>query len=323
MRTTPALRHVEATTVEAASGRVDEATPDGRGPVHGCARGPGRLGMMVGKARFATTAAMLALVLGGCMGRGAGDVTGSIGQPGQAMTEAQWRAEADTWRPRFDANQADRTAALRYARALRALGQHAQGVAVLQQAILRNPQDQEMLGAYGRLLMDNGQLKQAQEVLARAHAPERPDWRILSAQGAVADQLGDHAGAQNYYEAALRIAPGEPTVLSNLGLSYALSRRLPDAERVLREASQHPRADARVRQNLVLVLGLQGRFAEAETLARKDLSQAEAEAVLSQLRQMVSQPNSWTMLRQGEQGGRTRPGQRAPSAGRGTIAPRG
>jgi Flp pilus assembly protein TadD len=271
--------------------------------------------MNVGRGiRFATAAAVLALVLGGCMGRGgAGDVTGSIGQPQQPMTEAQWRAEVEAWRPRFDANPSDRAAALRYARALRGLGQHAQGVAVLQQAILRNPQDREMLGAYGRLLMDNGQLKQAQDVLARAHTPERPDWRILSAQGAVADQLGDHSGAQGYYEAALRIAPGEPTVMSNLGLSYALSKRLPEAERMLTEANAHPRADARVRQNLVLVLGLQGRFTEAEALARKDLPPAEADKALAQLRQMVSQPNSWDMLRQGER--RARP-TAAPAAAR-------
>jgi Flp pilus assembly protein TadD len=142
-------------------------------------------------------------------------------------------------------------------------------------------------------------INQAEDVLARAHLPERPDWRILSAQGAVADQLGDHQRAQGFYEAALRINPGEPTILSNLGLSYALSKRLPEAERALGEASRHPQADKRVRQNLVLVLGLQGRFAEAERVAATDLPPADVAKAMAQLRQMVSQPNSWDMLRQG------------------------
>jgi Flp pilus assembly protein TadD len=105
--------------------------------------------------------------------------------------------------------------------------------------------------------------------------------------------------------------------MSNLGLSHALSKRLPEAERVLKTASEHPRADSRVRQNLVLVLGLQGRFAEAEALARKDLPPAEADKALAQLRQMVSQPNSWNMLRQGEQRSGARDGVRngaAPAA---------
>ncbi len=260
--------------------------------------------------------AALALTLGGCMGRGSSDITGSLGGSGTdvAMTDRQWRAEAETWAQRYNASPTDRTASFRYARALRALGQQAQAVAILQNATLRNPQDLELLGAYRRALMEMGQLKQAEDVLSRAHLPERPDWRILSAQGAVADQLGDHPRAQGFYETALRINPGEPTIMSNLGLSYALSRRLPDAERVLSEASRHPRADARVRQNLVLVLGLQGRFKEAEQVAMTDLPPADAAKAMTQLRQMVSQPNSWDMLRQGGQPRNVRQGtgQRTP-----------
>jgi Flp pilus assembly protein TadD len=241
----------------------------------------------------------LALALSGCAGRGLPDITGSLAGSTTPVTEAQWRSELQTWQQRYDANQGDRTAAFRYARALRALGQNTQAVAVLQNIILRHPKDMELLGAFGRALMDAGQLKQAEEVLARAHLPERPDWRILSAQGAVADQLGDHQRAQGFYEAALKINPGEPTILSNLGLSYALSKRLPEAERSLGEASRHPQADKRVRQNLVLVLGLQGRFAEAERVAATDLPPADVAKAMAQLRQMVSQPNSWDMLRQG------------------------
>lgn len=254
-------------------------------------------------------AAALALTLAGCVGRGMPDVTGSLGGTAQPATEAQWRAELQVWQPRYDANPGDKTAALRYARALRAIGQQAQAVAILQTAVIRHPRDMELLGAFGRSLMDVGQLKQAEDVLARAHLPERPDWRILSAQGAVADQLGDHPRAQGFYEAALRISPGEPTVMSNLGLSYALSKRLGEAEAVLTKAAQHPQADKRVRQNLVLVLGLQGRFAEAERVAATDLPPADVARTMAQLRQMVSQPNSWDLLRQGGQkaGGSTRP----------------
>ena len=140
----------------------------------------------------------LALALSGCVGRGLPDITGSLGGSTTPVTEPQWRSELQTWQQRYDANQGDRTAAFRYARALRALGQNAQAVAVLQNIILRHPKDMELLGAFGRALMDAGQLKQAEEVLARAHLPERPDWRILSAQGAVADQLGDHQRAQGF-----------------------------------------------------------------------------------------------------------------------------
>jgi Flp pilus assembly protein TadD len=171
-----------------------------------------------------------------------------------------------------------------------------------------------MLGAYGRSLADNGRLKEADEVLSRAHSPEQPDWRILSAQGTVADQLGEHDRAQQIYQAALKIAPGEPTVMSNLGLSLALSKRLPEAERVLREAVSTGRGDARIRQNLVLVLGLQGRFAEAETLARQDLGPAEAAATVAYLKRSVSQQNSWDMLKAGSGRGKPASARQKPAS---------
>jgi Flp pilus assembly protein TadD len=132
---------------------------------------------------------------------------------------------------------------------------------------IENPRNKAVLGAYGRALAEAGNYEQALEVLDRAHTPDQPDWQILSAQGAVLDQMGRHADAQRYYLTALKIVPDEPSVLSNLGLSYALSKNLREAEATLRRAAaQHP-VDSRIRQNLALVVGLQGRFAEAESIA--------------------------------------------------------
>ena len=91
---------------------------------------------------------------------------------------------------------------------------------------------------------------------------------------------------------ALKIVPDEPSVLSNLGLSYMLTRELPNAEQTLRRAYGNPRADARVRQNLALVVGLQGRFAEAETIAKGDLPAEEAAANVAYLREMLNRKDS-------------------------------
>ena len=88
--------------------------------------------------------------------------------------------------------------------------------AVLEQASIQNPKNMELLGAYGRALADVGNYQQALDVLGRAHTPDRPDWRILSVQGAVLDQMGRHEDAQRYYATALKIVPDEPSVLSNL-----------------------------------------------------------------------------------------------------------
>lgn len=237
-----------------------------------------------------------ALWLSGCNGRGPlGDITGSIGGAPTALPhdEAGLRRFAEDWGERYDRNPKDRTVALTYARALQGLGQNAQAVAVLQGLAIAYPDDMKVLGAYGKALADAGKLRQAAEILDKAHTPERPDWSILSTQGSIADQLGDHAAARGYYEAALKIRPNEPGVLSNLGLSHALARDLPRAEETLRLAAAQPTADARVRQNLALVLALQGKFPEAEELSRRDLSPLQAKQNVAAIRQMISQSDTW------------------------------
>jgi Flp pilus assembly protein TadD len=100
--------------------------------------------------------------------------------------------------------------------------------------------------------------------------------------------MGRHDEARRYYDSALKIRPEEPSVLSNLGLSYMLSKDLPQAEATLRRAQGRGNVDPRVRQNLGLVVGLQGRFGEAETIVRADLPPDEAAANVAYLKQMLS-----------------------------------
>jgi Flp pilus assembly protein TadD len=243
-------------------------------------------------ARLLASAALVAVLAGTAAGckttAGTAGTTGSIGNAYAAQTDGDWRREADGWGARYRANPQDPQVAIRYAQALRATGQRSQAAAVLEQTSIQNPKNSALLGAYGRALADTGNYTQALEVLSRAHTPDQPDWRILSAEGAVLDQLGRHGEAQRYYASALKIVPDEPSVLSNLGLSYALAKDLVRAEETLRRANARP-SDPRVRQNLALVVGLQGRFAEAESIARADLPPEEAAANVGYLRQMLAQ----------------------------------
>src|SRR5262245_44001246 len=256
-------------------------------------------------ARFLTSAAITAVLaagLGGCQTMS--DITGSLtssSSKAQAVPDDPRRA-AEVYGERYRANPKDAEAALGYGQALRATGQRAQAAAVLEQATIAHPGNKALLAAYGRALADNGNFQQAFDVLSRAHSPENPDWRILSVQGTTLDQMGRHDDARRYYASALKIVPGEPSVLSNLGLSYMLSKDLPKAEETLRQAFASPKADARVRQNLGLVVGLQGRFAEAEDIVKADLPPDEAAANVAYLKEML-------------RGG----GKDAPRGGRGTL----
>ncbi len=247
----------------------------------------------------AVLAMLLALATAGCKTTQP-DFTGSLGATAAPPAQgSESRTALEAWSERYNAMPNDPDTAIGYAQALRSIGQRSQAVAVLEQASLHNPKNASLLGAYGRALADNGTYKQALDVLNRAHTPDQPDWRILSVQGAVLDQMGRHDEAQRYYATALRIKPDEPSVLSNLGLSYALSKDLVRAESTLRRASVQSRVDPRVRQNLALVVGLQGRFQEAESIAQADLSTETAAANVAYLRQMLAQQNG---MKPGETG---------------------
>jgi Flp pilus assembly protein TadD len=241
-----------------------------------------------GVAGFLATAAvtaMLAASLGGCQTMS--DVTGALTAKSDAAADADPQRVIDYYGERYRANPKDVDAALAYGQALRANGQRAQAAAVLEQACIANPGNKPLLAGWGRALADNGNFQQAFDVLSRAHTPENPDWRILSVQGTTLDQLGRHDEARRYYESALKIVPGEPSVLSNLGMSYMLSKDLPKAEEALRQAYANPKSSSKVRQNLGLVVGLQGRFAEAEQIVKADLPPDEAAANVAYLREML------------------------------------
>jgi len=234
------------------------------------------------------SSAALVISLGGCQTTALSDVTGSIGDKGEASASADPRRDVQSLRERFRANPKDPAIALQYGTALRSTGERAQAVAVLEQAAIANPGNKAVLAGYGRALADNGNFQQAYDVLSQAHSPEDPDWRILSAQGAVLDQMGRFEEARQYYANALKIVPDEPSVLSNLGLSYMLSKDLAKAEEILRRAHNGHETDPRVRMNLALVLALEGRQAEAETVLKTGLPPEEASARVADLKRLVS-----------------------------------
>lgn len=244
--------------------------------------------------RFVLTASIVTIIAagaGGCSSIAGRDITGSIAPTASTaapQSEADWRKAIDVYGERYRADPKDAQAALRYGQALRATGQRAQATAVLEQAAIVNPGDQAVLAAYGRALVDNGNYQQGFDTLGRAHTPDSPDWHILSIQGTALDRLGRNEEARRYYDNALKIKPNEPSVLSNLGMSYLLSKQLPKAEDALRRAHEGAPSDTRIRQNLALAIGLQGRVPEAESIITAGLPAEEAAESVRDLKQMLN-----------------------------------
>ncbi|MCB1489667.1 MAG: tetratricopeptide repeat protein [Bauldia sp.] len=239
----------------------------------------------------------LALALGACSkttSNTSPEMTGAIAKP---ITQQDFQSAVSYWAPKYEQDPKSKAVALNYSSALTRVGQNDQAVAILQKAAIYNPNDREVLAAYGKALAAEGDLPRALEIVQRAQTPDQPDWKLLSAEAAIRDQLGDHNGARQLYAKAGQIAPNEPSIQSNLGMSYVLTGELADAERVLRQAAAMPGADSRVRQNLALVVGLSGRFSEAEKIAGAELSPDQAATNVAYLKSMLQQPNNWEKLK--------------------------
>ena len=164
--------------------------------------------------------------LSGCKTADMDDITGSIGVPSAPASNSpeDLRIHSELLRKRYEANPGDKTIAMNYARILRARGLSDQGAAVLENVAVKAPNDSAVLAAYGKALADAGGSRRRRRAGPRL-LPRRPNWSCMSARGSIADQLGDHAGAGIMKRA--EACAGRTLVLSNLGLSYALSQTAP------------------------------------------------------------------------------------------------
>jgi Flp pilus assembly protein TadD len=170
-----------------------------------------------------------------------------------AKATAYW-ADQHSQKPR------DATAAISYARNLKAMGRKPQALQVLQGTYMFAADNREFLSEYGRLALELGQISTADQLLARAEDPAKPDWKITSARGTVLAKQGRFKEAITLYERAREIAPpGQASILNNLALAYTMDGQAARGEELLGQAAGKGLDDARVQQNLALVRELQGK----------------------------------------------------------------
>lgn len=202
---------------------------------------------------------------------------------------------------KWQANPQDTSKGLAYANGLESLGQKDQALAIYRKLLDTDPGNAKLAGLYGRKLVAAGKSSDAIPVLEGAEQKGDTDWRVMSALGTAYDQAGQYQKAREQYAKALAADPQNFTVMNNLAMSYALEGNLKQAEAELRKADALPRSrsEPRIRQNLALVVGLQGRFDEASKLAQEDLPPAQVQENMAYLKKMLSQPNTWQQISDG------------------------
>jgi len=180
-------------------------------------------------------------------------------------------ARAAFWAREADIDPKDDEARLELARALRVLGKYDEAASAAEQLLIVRPDNLEALLESARDRIGGGQGFYAIEPAQRAEAVAPRDWRPVSLLAIALEQSDRDDEALEAHQKALALAPHNPATLTNLGLYYASHGDPEHAEPLLREAASAFGAGAQERQNLALVLGLEGHVSEAEQLERQDL----------------------------------------------------
>ena len=171
--------------------------------------------------------------------------------------------KANFWSTEYQKDAGNLEVTVKFMQALRGIGSHEKVIEIASAAIPIHPQGYELYLEVGRSYLSLNRPQEAAQAFVRSadFSPET-DATPLAALGVAFDRLENHAQAQDAYQLALQREPDRASTLSNYGLSLALTGRLGEAESTLRKAVDIKPSDSRIRQNLALILGLQGRFDE-------------------------------------------------------------
>lgn len=248
---------------------------------------------MIARVARGALGAGLILGLGGCAGSGV-DLATSLNSDNQpkavdtaaATPQTELEKATEYWGGKFAKSPNTLEFALNYARNLKAMGRKQQALSALQHASTYHAQNRELASEYGRLALELDQVQTAKKILEFADDPTKPDWRVISARGTVLAKEGNHKDAIPMFERALALSNNNTSVMNNLAMAYALGGRADDSERLLREASLKG-GPSKVHKNLALVLGLQGKYDEAQLVGGRVLSEDAVKSDTQLVRQMV------------------------------------
>ncbi len=213
-------------------------------------------------------------------------------QERQAAKGRDSLAQSTFWLAELQKNPKDEECAYEASRNLRLIGSVERAIEIAAIGLQSNENSGRLWGSLGLGLLANRQNNEAVMALTKAIGFVPNDPQLHNGLGIALDSLNRFDLAAKAYNDGLRLSPNDSSILSNLGLSYALAGNLPLAEATLRRASNAYDAPIQARQNLALIIGLQGRLAEAEKIASQDLPPEAARSNIAYIREMIGGNNS-------------------------------
>jgi len=196
-------------------------------------------------------------------------------------------AQAAFFNNQYEHDPSDTRMGLYLSQALRTLGRNAEAADIAHRVLLIAPENYDVLLAAARAHIADNNAFYAVDALQQALRLRPDDWQAHSLLGVAYEQIKRTDDAQSQWAIALKLSPNNPTVLTNMAVSKVATGDFATAEPLLRTAAAQKDANLQVRQNLALVLGLEGKLQEAEVLLRRDLPPEQADANLAWLQQKL------------------------------------
>lgn len=187
------------------------------------------------------------------------------------------------WTQEAEIAPEDPIAGVKAAQALRELGRYDQAADIAQRVVLVQPGNYDAMLEIGRAHIARGQAFYGILALERARDARPDDWRPWSLLGTAYEQVRRAEDARTAWAQALALSPENPDVLTNMAVSAMTRGDNVAAEPLLRRAAAQPGASLKVRLNLALALGLNGKMAEAEQILRRDLPPEQADSNMAWL----------------------------------------
>ena len=189
-----------------------------------------------------------------------------------AANRADPLTKANCWSKEHAKDPENLTTAIAFGNALRDIGSDDRAIDVLSRVLIVHPDSADLLMVLGRALSTKQDYRAAARAFNQAGMIEPERAEAWAALGTAFDQL------------------------ANYGLSLALSGDLTGAEEKLRLADAQPDTSTRVKENLALVLGLQGKYAEMKDASGANAPDSIIEKNAALLREMVQPVRTWEAL---------------------------
>jgi Flp pilus assembly protein TadD len=235
----------------------------------------------------------LMLLLGACDGSSVTNGDAYEAAVRQA-DEARAAGNVDTAIPLYDralqVNPQGIEAKLGLGQALLTIGAGDEAAAQFRDVLARHGDDSTARRGLAAALIAMGQPTLAEKQIDLALQANANDYQALNLLGVVLDMQGRHAEAQANYRRGLELAPDDPGLHSNYGLSLAITGQPQAAIALLVPVASGRKATPRIRQNLAFAYAMAGDLGNALQLCRRDMSELLAQRQLAYYAQLRSLP---------------------------------